>query len=159
MVEGRLKQPVDAVKRQVDDLGMQGHHPREDDVRTVGGHFRAASLAGLAAGAGVTGAAGTASTGAGGAVEVALDGGGLVRQEHPDDGDEFVASSVPRVGHPVEHPVVEQVFGALEAFGQLFANGLFDHAGAREADERVGFGDLHITQHGIRLPVTPPVVG
>ena len=30
----RRKKPVDTVQRQVDDLGMQRHHPLEDDVRS-----------------------------------------------------------------------------------------------------------------------------
>ncbi len=46
-------------------------------------------------------------------------------------------------------PWSQQIFGALEAFGQLFADGLFDHALARKADERSRFGDLDVAQHRI----------
>ena len=40
--------------------------------------------------------------------------------------------------HHVDHAVGAQVFGALEAFGQLFADGLLDHARAGEADHGAG---------------------
>ncbi len=49
----------------------------------------------------------------------------------------------------VDHAVREQVLGALEAFGQLLADGLLDDARAGEADERPGLGDVHVAQHGI----------
>ncbi|EPX82684.1 hypothetical protein ruthe_03142 [Rubellimicrobium thermophilum DSM 16684] len=45
--------------------------------------------------------------------------------------------------------MIEQVFGALEPFGKLLANRLFDHAGAGKADQCAGFGDLDIAQHRI----------
>jgi hypothetical protein len=46
--------------------------------------------------------------------------------------------------------VVAQVFGGLEAIGELFAQGLLDHPPAGEADQGLGFGQDQ---------VTPPVVG
>src|SRR3546814_441837 len=49
----------------------------------------------------------------------------------------------------VDHAVVEQIFGALEAFGELFADRVLDHALARKADQRRGFADLDIAEHGI----------
>ena len=45
-------------------------------------------------------------------------------------------------------PCSQQVFGALEALGQLLAHGLLDHARAGEADQRAGLGDLDVAQHG-----------
>ena len=36
------QQAVHAVQRQVDDLGVQGHHPFQNGVRAVGGHFSGA---------------------------------------------------------------------------------------------------------------------
>ena len=59
----------------------------------------------------------------------------------------------------VDHAVLEQVFGALEAFGQSLADGLLDHARAGEADERAGLGDLHVAEHRVGGRDTPPVVG
>ena len=55
-------------------------------------------------------------------------------------------------------PCSEQIFGALEAFGQLLADGLFDHPRAGEADQRPGLGDVDVAEHG-EAAVTPPVVG
>src|SRR5215211_3432129 len=49
----------------------------------------------------------------------------------------------------VNHAVVEQIFGTLEPFRQFLADGLFDDARAGKADQRAGFGDLHIAQHGV----------
>ena len=41
------------------------------------------------------------------------------------------------MGDHVDHAVFEQIFGALKAVRQLFANGLFDHALAGKADGRL----------------------
>ena len=49
----------------------------------------------------------------------------------------------------VDHAVGEQIFGALESFGQLFADGLFDHPLPGEADQRAGLGDLDVAEHRI----------
>src|SRR5690606_6515702 len=43
--------------------------------------------------------------------------------------------------------MVEQEFASLEAFRELLAYGLLDHARAGEADQRFGFGYDHITKH------------
>ena len=51
--------------------------------------------------------------------------------------------------HHVDHAVIPQVFGALESVRQFLADGLLDHAGAGKADQRAGFGDLHVAQHGV----------
>ena len=48
----------------------------------------------------------------------------------------------------VEETVVEQKFGALKTFGEFLADGLLDDAGAGETDERAGFGDVEIAEHG-----------
>ena len=50
--------------------------------------------------------------------------------------------------HHVEHAVLQQIFGALEAFRQLLADRLLDDAGAGEADQRARLGDLDVAQHG-----------
>ena len=48
----------------------------------------------------------------------------------------------------VEHAVLEQELGALEALGQRLADGLLDHARSREADERARLGEDDVAQHG-----------
>ena len=69
-------------------------------------------------------------------------------QQHPHDGDQFLAQLGP-LGHPVQHAVIQQVFGALKAFGQLFADRLFDHPWPGKADQRIGLGDVNVAQHRI----------
>ena len=49
----------------------------------------------------------------------------------------------------VDHAVLHQIFGALEAFRQLFADRLLDDARAGKADQRAGLGDVHVAQHGV----------
>jgi hypothetical protein len=51
-VAERRQEPPDPVQRQVDDLGMQRHHPREDGVGGVAAHGLASepAAAGLPAG-------------------------------------------------------------------------------------------------------------
>ena len=49
----------------------------------------------------------------------------------------------------VDHAVLEQIFGALEAFRQLLADRLGDDARAGETDLRAGLGDLDVAQHGV----------
>jgi len=46
--------------------------------------------------------------------------------------------------------VFEKELGALEAFGKLLADGLFDDARSGEADQRAGLGDIQVAQHGDR---------
>src|SRR5713226_9517544 len=48
----------------------------------------------------------------------------------------------------VEKAVFEQEFGALKSFGELLPDGLFNDAGAGEADERAGFTDVEVAEHG-----------
>src|SRR5271165_1595809 len=59
-----------------------------------------------------------------------------------------VVLEIAAMHHGVKHAVLEEKFAALEAFGQLLADGLFDHTRPREADERARFGDVQIAQHG-----------
>ena len=66
--------------------------------------------------------------------QVAVHVGRLVGQQ-PQQGRELVAQVLAR-HHPVEHAVVEQVLGALEALGQRLADGLLDDPRAGEADQR-----------------------
>src|SRR6266404_9103172 len=48
----------------------------------------------------------------------------------------------------VEKSMLEKELGALKSFGEFLANGLLDDAGASEADEGSGFGDVEIAEHG-----------
>src|SRR5581483_6016041 len=50
----------------------------------------------------------------------------------------------------VDHAVLGEVFGALETFRQFLADGLLDDARAGKADQRAGFGDLHVAEHRVR---------
>ena len=52
------------------------------------------------------------------------------------------------VHHLVDHAVRQQILGALEAFGQLLADGLLDHPRPREADHRPGLGQMDVADHG-----------
>src|ERR1700737_656415 len=49
----------------------------------------------------------------------------------------------------VHHPMLLQIFGTLEAVWQFLADGLLDDTGAGKPDERTGFCEVHIPQHGI----------
>ncbi len=44
--------------------------------------------------------------------------------------------------------MLQQELGALEAFREFLADGLLDDARAGEADERAGFGDVEVAEHG-----------
>jgi hypothetical protein len=46
--------------------------------------------------------------------------------------------------HHVEHAVFEQIFRALKAFGQLFADRVLNNALSGKANQRVGFRNLCI---------------
>jgi hypothetical protein len=48
----------------------------------------------------------------------------------------------------VHHAVLHQELGALEALGQLLADGLLDHPRSGEPDQGLGLGDDHVAQHG-----------
>src|ERR671913_1646529 len=47
----------------------------------------------------------------------------------------------------IDHPVLLEVFGALEAVGQLLADRLLDDARSGKADERPGLGEMHVAEH------------
>ena len=49
----------------------------------------------------------------------------------------------------VDHAMIEQIFGFLEAVRQFFADRLLDDARAGKADQRAGFGDVHVAKHRI----------
>ena len=49
----------------------------------------------------------------------------------------------------IDHAMFEQIFGTLEAFGQFFADRLFDHALPGKADKRAGFCNLDIAEHRV----------
>ena len=133
----RGEQPLDAVERQVDDLGMKREQPLEDGVArawarrspvprrcgcadaVIGGSFacrqrpsrRRRRLAALRS----------------------------IRRRRTRDS---VARSSLAVHDHVDHAVLEQILGALEAFRQLFADGLLDHARRRRSRSGAGLGDL-----------------
>ena len=44
--------------------------------------------------------------------------------------------------------MLQQEFAPLESFGQLLADGLFDHPRTRKSNKRAGFRDIQIAQHG-----------
>ena len=50
--------------------------------------------------------------------------------------------------HHVDHAVIEQEFGALEAVGQGLADGLLDDPLPGEADDRAGLGERDVAEHG-----------
>ena len=51
------------------------------------------------------------------------------------------------VDDQVEHAALEQELAALEAVGQLLADGLLDDARPGEADQRLRLGDVEVAQH------------
>ena len=51
--------------------------------------------------------------------------------------------------HHIDHAVVAEILSALETFGQLLTDGLFDHPLASKANERARFCQLNIAKHGI----------
>ncbi len=67
--------------------------------------------------------------------------------EHGEQHREAVAQ-LAAVHDQVDRALLEQELGALEAFRQLLAHGLLDHARAGEADQRVGLGDDHVAHEG-----------
>src|SRR4029078_6366405 len=62
-----------------------------------------------------------------------------LRREVRDQESQLLPEIRARNDH-VDHPVVEEVFSALEALGELFADGLLDHSLARETDQRTRLG-------------------
>ena len=49
--------------------------------------------------------------------------------------------------HRVQEPVVQQKLAALKTGRQLLTNGLLDHSGTRETDQRSRLSDVQISQH------------
>ncbi|OMP13937.1 hypothetical protein COLO4_00590 [Corchorus olitorius] len=68
--------------------------------------------------------------------------GRLLLQERQKLGD--LAAHVAAIDDHVDGTFLQQELGALEAFRQLLANGLFDHARAGKPDQRLRFGDHHV---------------
>ena len=77
---------------------------------------------------------------------LALRAGALVssRQTFDERRAQLVA-----MHHHVDHAVLVQILRALEAFGQLLADGLLDDARTGEADQRARLGDVDVAQHGV----------
>jgi hypothetical protein len=73
--------------------------------------------------------------------------GGLLGQQAAELGQR--RRDLVAVDDHVDHAVLLEIFGALEAVGQLLADGLLDHARAGEADQRAGLGDVDVAQHGV----------
>src|SRR3954470_2026522 len=59
------------------------------------------------------------------------------------------AAQLLAVDDHVDHAVLEQIFGALEAFRQLLADRVLDHPLAGEADQGAGLGDMDVAEHRI----------
>src|SRR5690606_33394169 len=63
---------------------------------------------------------------------------GQKTDQRADGGTQIVT-----VDDHVDHAVVVKIFGALNPFGQLFADRLLDDARAGKADLGAGFGQMH----------------
>src|SRR4051812_474993 len=50
----------------------------------------------------------------------------------------------------VDHPMLDQKLGALEAFGEGLADRLLDHARTGETDQRLRLRDVQIAEHRVR---------
>ena len=50
----------------------------------------------------------------------------------------------------IDHAVLFQIFGALEAVRQFFPDGLFNNSGASKTDNAALFGNMNIAEHGKR---------
>jgi hypothetical protein len=48
----------------------------------------------------------------------------------------------------VNHSMLHQEFTALEPFRKFLTNRLFDHPRPGKSNQRAGFGDVEISQHG-----------
>src|SRR5713101_7047580 len=81
-----------------------------------------------------------------GSVAMAWHYFGSVQKEIERAGDEGL--EVFAVDDGVEEAVFEEELGTLETFGEFLADGLLDHAGAGETDERAGFADIEVAKHG-----------
>ena len=77
-----------------------------------------------------------------GAVQGAGAGWPVRMREQPRE----LVLQLPAVDDHVERALCHQEFGALEAVRQFFADGLLDHARARETDQRAGLGE-HQVRH------------
>src|SRR5229473_6062761 len=71
---------------------------------------------------------------------------GSVQEKIEGVGDEGL--EVLAVDDGVEEAVFEEEFGALKSFGEFLADGLLDDARAGETDERAGFTDVEVAEHG-----------
>src|SRR6185437_12326761 len=68
-----------------------------------------------------------------------------VRQDRQQIGDAIAQFAT--VADHVDRAMFQQELRTLEAFRQRLAHRLLDHARACETDQRLGFGDVDITQH------------
>ena len=130
MIE-RGQQPLDAVERQIDALGMQRQQPRQDGVDRRG------------VGAGAL----TSSRVRAPAARAARLARGRLGQEPAQLGDG--RAQIVAMHHHIDHAVVAQIFRLLKSVRQFLANGLLDDARAGEADQRAGLGDLNVAEHRI----------
>ena len=128
------------LERQVDALGMQREQPRQDGID--GSHLARRHSAWARAGSAAC-AAPAASR------RARRDRLGHRRAaQQPAEPRERRAQFV-AMHHHVDHAVVLQILGALEAVGQFLADGLLDHARAGEADQRAGLRDVHVAEHRV----------
>ena len=51
--------------------------------------------------------------------------------------------------HAIKHAVVQEVLGALKAFGKRLADRLLYDPRTGKADERIGFRNVNVAKHGV----------
>ena len=162
----RVQQPERAAKRQIDDLGMKLRQPVEDgSARSAVGRSPAGSrvhrcvLGGHGGDRlGLTVSAGSARRRRRAAPRQGHDLGGGIRRQQVEHADQRVAQLLAVDDH-VDHAVLQQVFGALEALRQLLADRVLDHARRRRSRSCAPGSAIWMSPSMAKEAVTPPVVG
>src|SRR3569623_56664 len=57
------------------------------------------------------------------------------------------ALEIATVRDDIEHAMIQEKFGSLEAFRKVLPDRLLDHTRTRKADHRSGLGDDRISEH------------
>ncbi len=81
-----------------------------------------------------------------------MDAGEVAFGMAQDFEQQQLRARAPQLGtrhHGVHHAMLHQEFRRLEAGGQILADRLFDHAGAREADDGTRLRQNHVALHGV----------
>ena len=152
----RVEQAPHAVERQVDPLGMQRQQPRDDGVVGASWNDQRATVIARQSRSSARAAGESALTPAQSA-GARQAGAGSWRAARPlaspwsaaGRASASVARSSWRCTTMSTMPWSRRYSALLEAFRQLLADGLLDHARAGEADQRAGLGDVHVAQHRI----------